>query len=499
MIRKTTATVALATAGLIALPSAAWADNINDSIEGSATVTLTDANPSGSFTVKIAPVNASGEDAGCNIDAGEYLDVKLTAPAGFTLSSADADFTAATRTMRFHAGECNDNKSVTVTRGAGAVDAAGNAVTVESWSGTAADASNELYTNNVNVPLVLDNDGDGIRNSTDPTPNGVVVTPVEEEEETTPPPPAPDADGDGVPDAQDSNSYAPAVGTAADDAHGTEGQTLVVTGSFSDQDPNTDLIITADNTVGTFTDLGNSWRWELATKDDVAQASVTVTASDGEHTNATDDFTYSAANVNPVITGVAQTRVNNCAVTLVPAFTDAGSADTHTESVVWSDGSTALARTFTTAGTYAAEVTVTDDDLASDSEPVTGVRAYNTASAIMQPINSTGTRSGFKIGSTIPVKITVTGCDGAAVSTLSPSVQLEHNDTTTDVAVNESSSTEVATNGKLMRWDGTQYIYNLSTKLSQFTGAALTEGTWTVSVSDPSFAAPVKAAFDLRK
>jgi hypothetical protein len=70
----------------------------------------------------------------------------------------------------------------------------------------------------------------------------------------------------------------------------------------------------------------------------------------------------------------------------------------------------------------------------------------------------------------------VTGCDGAAV-------------------------TEAATNGKLMRWDATgqQYIYNLSTKLSQFTGAALTQGTYTVAVNDPSFAGPVTAKFDLRK
>ena len=116
-----------------------------------------------------------------------------------------------------------------------------------------------------------------------------------------------------------------------------------------------------------------------------------------------------------------------------------------------------------------------------------------------QPINSSGTRSGFKIGSTIPVKITVVGCDGAAVTSLTPSVNLVQNDTTADVSVNEAAVTEVATNGKQMRWDGTQYIYNLSTKLSQFTGAALTQGTWTVSVSDPSFAAPVKAAFDLRR
>ncbi len=248
-----------------------------------------------------------------------------------------------------------------------------------------------------------------------------------------------------------------------------------------------------DNRNGTFS-------WSHSTPDD-ASGSVTVNASDGEHTDATQTFTWTAANVAPVITRVTETRVNNCAVTLGAIFTDAGSADTHETSVIWSDGSTDLARTFPSAASYDAIVTVTDDDGGSNSQDVSGVRAYNTASAIMQPINSTGTRSGFKIGSSIPVKITVTGCDKAPVTTLTPQVNLVQGDTTPDVAVNEESGTEVATNGKLMRWDATgqQYIYNLSTKLSQFTGAELTQGTWTVSVSDPSFAAPVKAAFDLRK
>jgi hypothetical protein len=67
--------------------------------------------------------------------------------------------------------------------------------------------------------------------------------------------------------------------------------------------------------------------------------------------------------------------------------------------------------------------------------------------------------------------------------------------------VNEAVVSESPTNGKLMRWDasGQQYIYNLSTKLSQFGGGQLAAGTWTVSVNDPTFSSPVKAAFDLRK
>jgi hypothetical protein len=202
-----------------------------------------------------------------------------------------------------------------------------------------------------------------------------------------------------------------------------------------------------------------------------------------------------------VITRVDQTRQGNCAVTLNPVYTDKGTADTHTESVLWSDGSTDMARTFTAAGTYSATVTVTDDDKGSDSDTVSGVRAYNTPSAILQPINNTGTRSSFKIGSTIPVKITVTGCDGVTqVSTLTPRVSLTKLDPTADVEVNEVLSTSTPTSGTTMRWSDTQYIYNLSTKNSQFhAGAALTSGTYRVSVSDDTFAAPVTAFFDMKK
>lgn len=216
-------------------------------------------------------------------------------------------------------------------------------------------------------------------------------------------------------------------------------------------------------------------------------------------------------NVAPAVTATSG-RSGSCAVTLSPSWTDPG-ADTFDLVVQWGDGSTydpagnetspvtGLTHSYGTAGSYSATVTVTDDDGGAGSlaSPLS-LRAYNTPSAILQPINASGTRSGFKLGSTIPVKITVTGCDGAAVSTLTPAVNLEQNDTTADVTVNEPAIAETPTNGKLMRWSTDLYIYNLSTKISQFNGgSALSQGTYTVSVSDPSFERPVKAAFDLRK
>lgn len=375
-----------------------------------------------------------------------------------------------------------------------------------------------------------DTDGDGTGDVCDSTPNGpVVVTP-----------PAPDADGDGVPDSSDNcvndanplqenrdsdslgdacdpNSYPAVVGAAAVDANGTEGDKLVVTGSFTDQDADKTFNITADNgTVGTFTpnNAAGTWSWELQTTDDVAPASITVTGSDGEHTPATDVFDYSAANANPVVGAVASTNSGACAVNLTAPFTDAGSADTHSSSINWGDGTAATttaseadksvtgSHTYATTGTFTATVTVTDDDSGVGSASNTSVRTYNTPSSFQQPLNTTGTRSSFKIGSTIPVKITVVDCGNVQVTSLTPTVNLAQGDNTADIAVNETVISEVATNGKLMRWSTDKYIYNLSTKNSQFNGgAALTPGTYTVSVSDASFYAPIKIAapFDAQK
>ncbi|MGY1914492.1 PxKF domain-containing protein [Blastococcus sp. SYSU DS0973] len=455
MISRKTATVALATAGLIALPSAAFADNVKNDVvseTGVGNIERVATNTETTVNYYIQPTGGT-----CDAADASPLTLIITAPTAVTKSVSSLVFSSC--------GEAN-SKPVTFSSAT-----AGN----YSVTHTAKDEAGDYNVNPANFTLAVS--------------APAVVTP------------APDADGDGVPDSDDTNSYAPAVGSQAGAANGNEGTVgnPATSGSFTDQDGNGTLTVTKVSGQGAVVDnRDGTFSWSHTTTDD-ASGSVTVKASDGEHTDATQTFTWTAANVAPVVTGVTQTRVNDCAVTLGATFTDAGSADTHTTSVLWEDGNTDLARTFTTAGTYHATVTVTDDDGGSGSNTVEGVRAYNTASAIAQPINSTGSRSGFKIGSTIPVKITVTGCDKAPVTTLTPQVSLVKSDSAPDVAVNEVVATDAATAGITMRWDGSQYHYNLSTKLSQFTNAALTQGTYTVSVSDPSFAAPVKAAFDLRK
>jgi VCBS repeat-containing protein len=153
------------------------------------------------------------------------------------------------------------------------------------------------------------------------------------------------------------------------------------------------------------------------------------------------------------------------------------------------------------AGTFAPMVTITDKDGGSGSKTSTTLVGFlfNT-SGILQPINLTGTRSSFKIGSTIPVKLRVTDCGGASVGSLTLTVHLARIDPSAE-SVNEVVSSSAADTGTTMRFDGSgsQYIFNLSTKLSQFNlGHDLTTGTYHLWITGAGIA-QVDAYFDARK
>lgn len=105
---------------------------------------------------------------------------------------------------------------------------------------------------------------------------------------------------------------------------------------------------------------------------------------------------------------------------------------------------------------------------ATDAAGNTGTQTFNVTvtvgwSGVLQPVNADG-GSSFKLGSTVPVKFSLTGAS-AGISNLSARLYLQRLGSNAAGGVLEAISTSNATTGNLFRHDGTsQYIFNLATK-----------------------------------
>jgi hypothetical protein len=245
---------------------------------------------------------------------------------------------------------------------------------------------------------------------------------------------------------------------------------------------------------------------------------VELTVTDGLGAAGSDTASVTVSNANPSVATPTVTQTGACSVDVSATFTDAGAADTHPSgSIAWGDGSTSVSptivepvgatsgtisgsHTYVTSGSMSITVSVTDDDSGSGSSSGSFTTQLSVGS-FLAPINTgSGPRSVFKLGSTIPVKVVVKDCAGTAIPTATPVVNLVKVDNVPEGAVNELAVNEAPTNGKTMRWDGAQYIYNLSTKNSQFTanGGALTAGSYKLWVSGTGIYTGAPAYFDLK-
>ena len=209
-------------------------------------------------------------------------------------------------------------------------------------------------------------------------------------------------------------------------------------------------------------------------------------------------------------------------MTLAFSWTDpAGTNDTYGYDVNWGDGNhttvaavpgvvspiSGLTHIYLPGGPYLISVTVND----SDPSPGTTINASSsfsflyTSTGVQQPINGTGPRSSFKIGSTIPVKLDIVDCSGNLISGLTLTVGLVKLDSSAD-PTNETVATR-ADVGQTMRANGPGgYMYNLSTKRSQLcstlapcsSGGDLTAGSYRITITG-ALINPVVAYFDAKQ
>jgi hypothetical protein len=122
-------------------------------------------------------------------------------------------------------------------------------------------------------------------------------------------------------------------------------------------------------------------------------------------------------------------------------------------------------------------------------------------SGILEPINRDSS-STFHLGRTLPVKVRIFECggSGAGVNTLAPQISLALVDVGGGL-VNEIESSSAADEGTTMRSAGNgQYIFNLSTKRSQFNaGEDLQPGMYQLRISSPGMFEDVVVQFALQQ
>jgi len=133
--------------------------------------------------------------------------------------------------------------------------------------------------------------------------------------------------------------------------------------------------------------------------------SVTLTATDKDGASATVTRTITVTNVAPIITSVtgpASAQLSGTAIGITANFTDAGTADTHTVTFTWGDGTTsdgtaneangsgsgAGTHTYTTDGVYEVGVIVTDDGGVTASSVFQFVVIFDPTEGYVQGIGS---------------------------------------------------------------------------------------------------------------
>ena len=110
---------------------------------------------------------------------------------------------------------------------------------------------------------------------------------------------------------------------------------------------------------------------------------------------------------------------------------------------------------------------IVDDDGGTSATSTASVTVNYNLSAILQPINNTRlgqATSLFKYGSTIPVKVEVTDCDGSHPAGLDLRVTWRQGLSATPVGTLEVSPTSQADLGNQMRFSDPLYVLQLNSK-----------------------------------
>lgn len=171
---------------------------------------------------------------------------------------------------------------------------------------------------------------------------------------------------------------------------------------------------------------------------------------------------------------------------LTVGISDRDAADTHTATIAWGDGSSETVdpasasftrtHTYAAAGRYTATVTVTDSH-GHVTTTTAHVAVEYTTTGLLSPFKEGDT---VKAGSTVPVKVGITDCDGSVPTDLAPTVTVS------------LGGTPVLTGSMVFVTD--KWQYDLKTSLLPNPA-----GTYTVTVTVPDTGQTVTGTLRLRR
>jgi predicted extracellular nuclease len=182
--------------------------------------------------------------------------------------------------------------------------------------------------------------------------------------------------------------------------------------------------------------------------------------------------------------GSVSCGTGNAALTV--GITDRDAGDTHTATIAWGDGSSETVdpasasftrtHTYAAAGRYTATVTVTDSHGHVTTQTAEVVVEY-TATRLLPPFKDGGA---VKAGSTVPLKVRFSDCDGSVPTDLAPTVTVTLGGTTVHTA-------------PMVLVSGT-WQYDLKTSVLPDPA-----GTYTVTVTVPETSQTVSGTLKLRR
>ncbi len=171
-------------------------------------------------------------------------------------------------------------------------------------------------------------------------------------------------------------NYPPTIELAAASVTGVEGSAVTLQGRVTDRNGN---LATLTATLGTVQlNADGSFIWTYTSTDDLNTTTVGLLATDAGGANGVSEFTVRVSNVAPSITPpIINVDSATRSVTLQTSVVDPGTADTHSVTINWGDGTTSnitpnnllvsAAHTYAAVGAITVTVSVTDDDGQSSS------------------------------------------------------------------------------------------------------------------------------------